>query len=117
MPNYLLLLYDRPDALPADISPEEMQAIIQKYVRWTDKLQAAGRVVASEKLKDGEGRVLRASGGKTVVKDGPFTETKEIVGGFQLITASSYDEAVKLCSDHPHLEFGTIEVREVEPVR
>jgi len=46
--------------------------------------------------------------------DGPYSETKEILGGFYTIEAANYDEAVKLALTHPHVEYGnTVEVRQV----
>jgi hypothetical protein len=45
------------------------------------------------------------------VTDGPFAETKEAVGGFDLIECDSFDEAVEIAAGHPIAEFGTIEVR------
>ena len=51
--------------------------------------------------------------GKRIITDGPFTETHEVLGGYYIIEAADYDEAVKLTLDHPHLEYGgTIEVRQ-----
>ena len=50
-------------------------------------------------------------GGRTLVTDGPFAETKEAVGGFDIIEAASLDEAVEIASRHPVAEGGTIEVR------
>ena len=48
------------------------------------------------------------------ITDGPFAESKELVGGFFLVNAESYQDAVELCRDCPHLEYGAIEVRRVE---
>jgi hypothetical protein len=47
------------------------------------------------------------------VTDGPFSESREVLGGYYTIEADNYDAAVKLTMDHPHVEFGTVEVREV----
>jgi len=47
--------------------------------------------------------------------DGPYTETKEIVGGYFLIEADSYDHAIELSRDCPHFDFGSIEIRELQP--
>ncbi len=55
--------------------------------------------------------------GKLVVTDGPYTEVKDIVGGVFVIEAASYDDAVALASGCPHLEYGEIEVREVDSYR
>ncbi len=114
MANYMLLLYDSPTDFQ-DVSPAEMQRIIEKYRAWRDRLEEAGRLVGSDKLKDGEGRVVSSQNGKMRVLDGPYSETKEVVGGYFMVQAADYDDAVKLCEDCPHLEFGgTIEIREVD---
>jgi hypothetical protein len=58
--------------------------------------------------------VIRAHGGKPRATDGPYSETKEVLGGFYTIEASSYDEAVKQALTHPHLEYGgTVEIRQL----
>lgn len=116
MAKYLLLLRDRGDEAFASLSPEEIQAVIGKYIAWGERLRAAGKYLDSDKLKDGEGRVIARRGDKLSVTQGPYAETRELVGGFYLLQASSYDEAVQLSQECPHLEFGTIEVREIEPV-
>ena len=92
------------------MSPEEMQQITGRYRDWMAKVSATG-----QKLRDGEGRVIRRNG-STTVTDGPFVEAKEILGGYLAIEAGSYDEAVRICADCPHLDFGSIEVREVQQV-
>lgn len=115
MPDYMLLLYDNPTDFQ-DVSPGEMQKIIEKYRAWGGRLRAAGRLIDSHKLRDGQGRVVTPGNGKPRVLDGPYSETKEVVGGYFAVRAADYDEAVKLCADCPHLELGgTIEVREIEP--
>ena len=114
MPNYVLLLHDA-GSFPADISPQEIQAIIQRYVAWRQQVQQGGRAVTGHKLRDGEGRVLRGKSGAPAVKDGPYAEAREVIGGLFIIEAENYDEAVALCRDCPHLDFGAIEIREVEP--
>ena len=115
MPQYMLLLRDQGKRAWA---PDEMQGVIQRYGAWRDKLQAEGRMLGGNKLHDGEGRVLRKNGDAAItVMDGPFAETKEILAGFFLITADSYDDAVALTHDCPHYDFGSIEVRQVEETR
>lgn len=114
MPQYMLFLYDS-GAMPPDLSPEDMQGIIQRYIDWRTKAAANGRRVEGHKLRDGEGRLLRGTVGAPTMTDGPYAEAKEIIGGLFLIDARNYDEAVTLASDCPHLDFGTIEIREVEP--
>jgi hypothetical protein len=98
-----------------DLSPEEGQRVMQKYFDWTSGMRAAGRLVGSNKLKDGEGRVARGGNGAEIaVKDGPYSETKEVLGGYWLVEASDYDEAMKMVADHPHLRFGSLEVRAIQ---
>ena len=120
MSQYLLLLYDDPAAVNEfkKLSPPEMQKAIQQYVDWTNKAQKSGFWVASNKLVDDAGRVLRgARSGKPRVTDGPFAEAKELLGGYYIIEASTYDEAVQRTSDHPHLAHGTIALRQIESLR
>lgn len=109
MPKYMLLLYEDPSGWQK-LSPEEMQQAIEKYMAWTKK----PFMVDSKRLAPNVGRVIRSQGGKPRATDGPYSETKEILGGFYAIEAADYDEAVERTLDHPHLEYGgTIEVREI----
>jgi hypothetical protein len=114
MATYFLLLRDA-GAFPADISPAEIQAVIEKYMRWGNGLRERGLLVSSDKLRDGEGRMLRPGPNGPVVTDGPFTEAKEVLGGYFAVTASSYDEAEAIARTCPHLEYGgSIEIRVVD---
>ena len=114
MATFMLIARDVPQDL-SDVSPEDMQRIIEKYVAWGQRLEAAGKKKHGHKLRDGEGRVLRGDGGSVSVTDGPFSETKEIVGGYWLIEAGEYEEAVELARDCPHMEYGSsLEIRQVE---
>jgi hypothetical protein len=114
MPTYMALLYDSPTEF-ADLSPQEMQAIIEKYRAWSTKMYDKGIMVGGQKLKDGEGRVLHAPEGKLRILDGPYSETKEIIGGYFALQADSYDEVVKILADCPHLQYGgKVEVREFD---
>lgn len=115
MPKYILLLHEAPDVMP-DFSPEQMQEIIDRYKRWRMSLAERGILSGGEKLRDGAGRVLRKNSSKLAVTDGPYAESKEVIGGYFLLEAPNLDKAVELSSDCPHLEFGAVEVREIEPV-
>jgi len=109
MAQFMLLLHDNPSAW-RELSPEEMQKAIEKYTAWMKKpFNLDGK-----RLAEDAGRVIRAQGGKVRATDGPYSETKEVLGGFYLIEAGNYDEAIERTLDHPHLEYGgTIEVRQV----
>ena len=109
------LILSRGNALTPGMSPAEMQRIIQKYRDWTEGVARAGRLLGGEKLRADEGRVVRGRQGRPVITDGPYTESKEIVGGFWLIEAASYDEVLGMMKDHPGLEGpGALEVRQID---
>jgi hypothetical protein len=109
MPQYILLLYNDPSNMQ-NLSPEEMQKALEKYGAWMQKsITKDGKRLAGD-----AGRVIRANGGKPRATDGPYSETKEALGGFYVIEAANYDEAVQHALGHPHLDYGgTVEVRHV----
>jgi hypothetical protein len=79
---------------------------------WVDNLQAQGIWLTGDQLAPPRrARSVRVRGGKRMVTDGPFAETKEAVGGFDLLECNSLDEAVEIAASHPMAEAGTIEVR------
>lgn len=110
MPQYLLLLYDNSKEWQK-MSPEEMQKATEKYMAWAKKPFTTG----GKRLEDETGRVMKPQpGGLPKITDGPYGETKEVIGGFYMIEAADYDEAVQRTMDHPHLEYnGTVEVRHI----
>jgi hypothetical protein len=108
MSQYMLLLYADGSAWQ-NSSPEEMQKALEKYIAWLQKPFMKG----SMRLGHDVGRVIRSKDGNPRATDGPYSETKEVLGGYYLIEAANYDEAVQRSLDHPHLEYGgTIEVRQ-----
>ena len=108
MAQFMLLLHADPAGFHA-LSPEEMQKALEKYMAWRNK----PFTVDGHRLTQDTGRVIRPNGGKPRASDGPYSETKEVLGGYYTIEAANYDEAVKLAMTHPHAEYGTIEVRQV----
>lgn len=115
MPKYMLLLHDNPGSF-SGVSPEQMQKIIERYMVWGNRLREAGVIQGGHKLADEPGRVMRNRDGQVRVTDGPFSESKEILGGYYLIEAGSYEEAIERARDCPHLDYGPIEVREIDVV-
>lgn len=114
MPKFLLLLHDAPDTY-SKLSPDQMQRVIEKYVAWGDRLRKTGVLQGGEKLADEPGRIMRARNGEIRVTDGPYSETKEVLGGYYIVSAADYDKAIDLARDCPHFEYGgTIEVREID---
>lgn len=112
MPRFLILARDDGSAFNA-LSPAEAEAIIRRYIAWSEGLRQRGHLRSSDKLHDETGRTLARRDGGLVVTDGPFAEIKEVVGGYWIIDAPDYDSAVRLASDSPHLDFGTLELREI----
>jgi hypothetical protein len=79
---------------------------------WVDDLHARGIWLTGDQLAPPRrARSVRVRGGKKMVTDGPFTETKEAVGGFDLIECDGLEQAVEIAASHPMAEAGTIEVR------
>lgn len=116
MPKFMIILVDHMPTVGA-MSPDEIQRVIARYTAWSAKVAQSGRLVGGDKLKDEGGRHLTAPQGRLVVRDGPFAEAKEVVGGYFLIEAADYDEAVRIASDCPHLELGgRIELREIDVI-
>ena len=114
MAKYMLLLHDNVAAF-SNVSPEEMQKVIEKYIAWGDKLKKKGVVQGGHKLTDEPGRVMRRKDGQVRVTDGPYSESKEILGGYYMIEAPSYEQAIEYARDCPQLDYGgTIEVRQID---
>jgi hypothetical protein len=116
MPEFMLLLHESP-AESASLSPDDMQRIIERYRLWSGQLASSGQLLGGDKLREDGGKHLRRPrGGKRATSvDGPYAEAKEVVGGYFKISAADYDEAVRLATDCPHMDYGWIEVREIEP--
>ena len=83
----------------------------------------AGELAAQGKIRGGsplhpetEGTRVRVRDGSLLVTDGPFAETKEVIGGYFLIDCESAEEAVELAKRCPHNRIGVVEVRQVLPV-
>lgn len=115
MPKFLLLLHEPPATQDDDMSPDEIQAIIQEYVAWSQKIAASGHHEGGHKLIDEGGRILTVDGDGTRILDGPYSEVKEIVGGLFVIKAKDYDEAAEIASGCPHLRGqNRIELRQID---
>jgi hypothetical protein len=117
MAKFMVILHQSPDGF-RDVSPEEAQRIIETYRSWFDKIRAGGRFVGSDKLADEGGKVLSLRQGRVSVTDGPYSETKEVVGGYFVLRAENYEEAIELIRDCPHLRLGRgrLEVRQTDPM-
>ena len=111
-----LLLFRGGEAHMGNLSAEDMQAHMQQWMEWMGKLNEQGKFAGAQPLIN-TGKVV--SGTKKVVSDGPFMEGKEMVGGYLICKANTYDEAVEISKGCPILEFddGTVEVREIQELK
>ena len=113
MSDFLFLF--RSERTVSNPSPEDMQRSLQKWGEWIQGLSANGAFKAGEPLDSG-GKVV--AGTKKLVTDGPFVETKEVVGGYLIVSAASLDEATIMSKGCPILEEGgSVEVRQIHPMQ
>jgi hypothetical protein len=92
-------------------SPEEMQAIVQKWMNWVAGIAAQQKLVDRGNRLVNSGKVIKSNGS---ISDGPYTEIKESIMGYSLVKAASLEEATELAHDCPILSFGgTVEIREI----
>jgi hypothetical protein len=83
---------------------------------WADELRRRGGLVASGGLRPpADATTVRVRDDQVLLSDGPFAETKELIGGFHLIECADLDEALEVAAGHPAARYGTIEVRPLVP--
>ena len=96
-------------------TPEQAQQSMQRWMAWMRDLEAQGHLKDSGQPLENTGKVVR--GQQKTVTDGPFTEAKDLVGGFTIVEARDIDEAVRLSHGCPILDGGgSVEVRPVMPM-
>jgi hypothetical protein len=115
MAKFMLILHNTPGTWK-NLSPEEMQQKVGRYQAWIEKIRSSGRHVSSEKLGEEGGKLLSLQKNRLNIVDGPYSEAKEVVGGYFLFRAANYDEAIELTRDCPFLEDGKIEIRQTDPM-
>ena len=112
--KYLCLAYEEEGALNA-LTAEEWNALRRETIGYVETLRQSGHLVITNALQSVRtATTVRVRGGKLSVTEGPFAETKEMVGGFFLIEARDRDEAVRLASQWPSARLGSIEVRPIQ---
>jgi hypothetical protein len=110
--KFLLLVCWDAKKMDAQTEPTSGTATEPESFPWLDDLQARKAWITGDQLAPPKrARSVRVRGGKPLVTDGPFAETKEAVGGFDIIECRDLDEAVRIASQHPVAQTGTIEVR------
>ena len=114
--KFMVLIYNDGellDAMPQETFNEEMRGCLAH----ADELRDEGRLFDSQMLEPPTtARTLRSRKNKLTVTDGPFTETKEFLAGFNLIEAEDIDEAVRMAAEFPWAKVGSIEVRPVRDI-
>lgn len=109
-----MFIFKGPKYEDLNMSPQEAEANMQKWIGWVQQLRSEGVYVEGRPLTHG-GKLMA---GKTpVVTDGPFAESKEIVGGYFIIKARNMDEALQHAKGFPDFGLqGSVEIREVQEI-
>lgn len=113
--TYMLLIIE-PAGQRRERSEEEGRALYDRMLRFSAELKARGVLTASQSLlSDSKGVRVRVRDGKRTLVDGPFAESKEMVGGFLLLECETRDQAVAIAGECPAAQWATVEVREFGP--
>jgi hypothetical protein len=111
-----MLLIIEPAGQRRERSEDEGRELYDRMLRFSAQLQARGVLKASQSLRtDAEGVRVQVRNGSAALVDGPFAESKEMVGGYFLLDCKSKDEAVAIAAECPAAEWATVEVREFGP--
>jgi hypothetical protein len=111
--KYLLLCYDDEQAWEK-AGDAALKAAMAEAVQLTHEINAKGQYMDAAPLHPASAATsVRVRGGKRLVTDGPFAETREVLGGFYLIDVENLDEAIRIAERHPGARVGTVEVRPV----
>ncbi len=111
--QYVCLVYGEESRLHA-LSKETGAKLDADSLGYDRKLESQGKLVIAQALQSvGTSKSVRRRGGRTMITDGPFVETKEQLLGFVMIEATGLDEALEIAAGIPLAEIGTIEVRAI----
>ncbi len=109
--RYLCLIHLDERHLKAMPAADE-SALNGRHLDFNDHLRASGHFIVAEALESSPaGSCVRVRDGKTMVTDGPYAESKEMIAGFYLLEAETMEEAITLAAQIPSATFGTVEVR------
>ena len=108
--KYLMLVCRDP---AIQLSPEQRAAMRDSVVAWVEEMERRGILLPGghELRPVSDARTVRIRGDEVLVSDGPFAETKEQIGGFDVLECASLDEALEVAAKHPVARFGAIDVR------
>ena len=111
--QYLLLVYTDTEMLEA-LPEGRFDSMMRECLGHADELVGEGTLLGFQQLEaPATAKSVRIRNGRTSVVDGPFAETKEILGGFNLIEADSMEEAVRMAAEWPWAQTGCVEVRPI----
>lgn len=111
--KYLLMVYTD-DSMMASLPAGEADSMMRHCFAKADEMQRGGVLIESQQLEEPQtAKSVRVRNGRLTVVDGPFAETKEVLGGFNLIEADSMDAALEYAKNIPWAQTGCIEVRPV----
>jgi hypothetical protein len=114
--RFMLLIYND-SALMDALHAGEADAMMRECLAHADELKRDGQLIESRMLEGKESaRSVRIRKGRLSATDGPFSETKEVLGGFNLIEADDMDEAVRIAAQFPWASTGCVEVRPVRDI-
>lgn len=112
--KFMCLAYEEEATLNA-LSRAEWDALRAETIAYVDSLRANGTLVLTKALQSVRtAATVRVRGGAKLVTDGPYAETKEMIGGFFLVDVKDREEALAVAAAWPSARFGTIEVRPIE---
>lgn len=110
MKQFLLLLHEDIEKV-SQLSPKEMEALANAHMSWAIKLAEAGHLISGDGLHE---KGVLITGKDCVIKDGPYLESKEIIGGYYLLQADDLQTIIELAKECPtHLYGGTTEIRSI----
>lgn len=111
--KFMLLIYNDKTLLDEMPGPE-FDSTMRDCINHADELRGEGYLLDSQQLEGPEtAKTVRIRRGKQTTVDGPFAESKEVLGGFNLIEARDIDEAVRIAAEFPWAKTGSVEVRPV----
>jgi len=114
--KFLVLIYPDPKKLEA-MPAAKFASTMRECLAHADQLRARGKLLDTQMLQPAStARTLRKNANKLTITDGPFAETKEMLGGFNVLEAETLDEAVQIAAEFPWTEVGSVEVRPILPV-
>jgi hypothetical protein len=114
--KFLLLIYTD-DTLLEALPAGEADAMMRDCFNHADDLRGEGRLIDSQQLEaPSTAKSVRVRGGRVSVVDGPFAETKEMLGGFNVIEAADLDEAVRIAAEFPWTQTGCVEIRPIRDI-